>query len=120
MIWSVSMLVRGMTTVPERMMRIGSMGAPSVEEVARVGDAPGDRARGGRDRAREQRAGADALAALEVAVAGADAVRALAHEVAVHAEAHRAAGLAPVGAGLGEHAVEAFGFGLALDLLRAR
>ena len=40
--------------------------------------------------------------------------------LAVDGEAHRAAGLAPFEAGVAEDAVEALGFGLALDALRAR
>ena len=41
-------------------------------------------------------------------------------DVGVHAQAHRAAGHAPVEAGLAEDAVEALGLGLRLDLLGAR
>ena len=43
-----------------------------------------------------------------------------ASDVGVHAEAHRAAGDAPVEAGRAEDLVEALGLGLRLDLLRAR
>ena len=41
-------------------------------------------------------------------------------DVGVHAQAHRAAGLAPVEAGAAEDLVEALGLGLGLHLLRAR
>ncbi len=60
----------------------------------------------------------DALAAFEVAVAGADRVLALADQIAVHADAHRAARLAPLGTGIGEDPIEPLGFGGFLDLLR--
>ena len=90
------------------------------QEFARIGDAAAHGRGGRRGRAREQRARADALAAFEIAVARADAVLAVVDEVAVHAEAHRAAGFAPFGAGIDEHLREARALGFALDLLRAR
>ena len=66
---------------------------------------------------REYRSRADALAALEIAIARADAELARAGDVAVHAEAHRAARLAPFGAGGRQDLVEATRLGLGLDLL---
>src|SRR5512145_336014 len=109
MIWSVSMLLDGMTAVRERMTVIGSMSA-SVQELARIGDAPTHRGRSRGGGTREQGTRATALAALEVAVAGAHAVLALRHGVTVHAEAHRATRLAPLRAGIREHLGEAPGF----------
>ena len=64
-------------------------------------------------------AGAGALAADEVAVGGRDAALAWRHPLAVGGETHRAAGLAPFEARLGEHAVQALGFCLGLDAHRA-
>src|SRR4051812_38813054 len=68
----------------------GSDHLPHVGQVAR------DRRRRGHRRAHQVRPAALALAALEVAVAGRGAALAGLELVRVHAEAHRAAGLAPV------------------------
>ena len=89
-------------------------------QPARVGDDAGDRAGGRRQRRRQEGPAALALAALEVAVAGADRVLPGAELVAVHRDAHRAAGLAPLGAGRLEDLREALALGLALHLVRAR
>ena len=62
---------------------------------------------------------ARALAAFEVPVAGAHRVAAGLEAVAVHGDAHRAAGLAPLRARVAEHAVEAFRLRLLLHLLGA-
>ncbi len=61
------------------------------------------------------RARARPLAAAEVAVGGGGAALARRHQVAVDADAHRAAGLAPFEAGVAEDAVETLLLGLALD-----
>src|SRR5450432_1919196 len=121
MIWSMSMLAAGMTTVREVRDVNGSMvgWASRSEQFARVGDPAGERTGGRGDRACEQRAGTGALAPLEVAVAGADGVLPAPHQVAVHPEAHGAAGFAPLRAGIEEHPVKALGLGLALDVLGA-
>src|SRR6185436_15137586 len=71
-----------------------------------VGDLAFDRGRGGRERAGEQRAAALPLPALEVAVRGRHAVLAGLELVAVHRQAHGAAGLAPLAAGLLEDRVQ--------------
>ena len=55
-----------------------------------------------------------ALTALEIAVRGRRAALARLQLVGVHAEAHRAAGLAPVEAGVDEDLVEPFRFRLLL------
>src|SRR5215469_10707659 len=107
MIWSVSMLAAGSTTVREVSVLKGSIGWDRLSaELARIRHAPAHGAGRGSERAGEQRAGAGALAALEVAVAGADGVLASPDDIAVHAEAHRATGLAPLGARFEEHPVE--------------
>ena len=68
----------------------------------------GDGGGGGHLRADEVGASAAALAAFEVAVAGGGAALAGREDVGVHAQAHGAAGLAPLEAGLAEDVVEAF------------
>src|SRR4051795_13624709 len=65
------------------------------------------------------RAPAAALAALEVAVRGRGAALARGEDVRVHAQAHRAAGRAPVEAGVPEDRVQALLLGLRADLLGA-
>src|ERR1035437_8376782 len=89
-------------------------------ERARIGYDAGDGTGGVGERRGEERSPALALAPLEVAVRGADAVLAGLELVAVHGDAHRAARLAPLGAGRLEDRVEAFALGLTLDLLAAR
>ncbi len=77
-------------------------------------------ARRRREGAGEERAAALALAALEVAVGRAHGVLPGGELVAVHGEAHRAAGLAPLGTGGLEDLVETLALGLGLHLLGAR
>ena len=79
----------------------------------------GDGGGGGHLGADEVGAAAAALAAFEVAVGGGGAAFAGLEDVGVHSEAHGAAGLAPVEAGVAEDFVEAFALGLCLDLLGA-
>src|SRR5919199_126209 len=85
----------------------------NVREVARDGGG------GGHRRADEVRAPAAPLPALEVAVARGGATLAGPQDVGVHAEAHRAARLAPLEAGFAEDAVQPLGFRRTLDGLRA-
>src|SRR3982750_2365222 len=118
MIWSVSMLLVGRTTVREWMVFTAGMLVRS--EFARVGDAATNGRSGGGFGTGEQGARTHALSPLEIAIAGADGVVPRRHEVAIHSEAHRAAALAPFGTGVEEHAMEAFGLGSALDVLRSR
>src|SRR6185295_9364087 len=123
MIWSVSMLVAGMTTVRDRILVTGCMccGFPdSVQELARIRDPTADCGRGCGRRAREQRPRAGALTAFEIAIARAHAVLPGRDQVAVHAEAHRTAGFAPLGPGVDEHLSDSAPLGLELDLLRSR
>src|SRR2546426_7140689 len=85
-----------------------------------VDEVPGDGGRGRHRRRAEVGAATLALAALEIAVRGRGAALARGEDVRVHAEAHRAAGLAPVEAGLGEDPIEPLELGLLLDQHRAR
>ena len=107
MIWSVSMFVAGSTTVRERMTVTGCMALLALQRRNSRGSVirPRTAAAAAVSGTREQRARARALPALEVAIARADAVLARRDQVAVHAEAHRAAGLAPLGARVDEDLV---------------
>src|SRR3954449_8892667 len=115
MIWSVSTSARSMTVTPPRMVVIGSIGSPlpDVDEVAVHGG------RRGHLGGHEGRAPAATLPALEVAVRRARAALAGVQRVLVHAEAHGAAGGAPLEARGEEHLVQALLLGLAADLLGA-
>src|SRR6266571_3269459 len=84
-------------------------------QSADVGETAGDGGRRGHGRAHEMRAGALALAPLEVAVGRRGDALVLARRVAVHPDAHGAAGFAPLEAGRREDFVEAFCLGRALD-----
>ena len=86
---------------------------------ADVDEAALDGGGGGHLRGDEVGAPAAALAPLEVAVRGRGAALAGRERVRVHAEAHRAAGDAPVEPGRLEDLVEALPLGLGFDLLRA-
>src|SRR5213594_1163423 len=66
------------------------------------------------------RASTAALPALEIAVGRRGAALAGAQHVGIHAEAHRAAGVAPLEPGVPEHAVEPFALRLGFDALRSR
>src|SRR5437764_318705 len=123
MIWSVSTLARSSGTtrpfstvnfsiVRSSCCRLGP--SSNVDEVAL------DRRRRGHHRAYEMRTAARALASLEVAVGGRGATLSRRKTVRVHAEAHRAAGLAPFEARFAEDAIETFALGLLLDQARAR
>src|SRR5512135_3157676 len=90
------------------------------QKLAWIGNVPRDRRCRSDERTRQHRAHARTLPALEIAVARADDELARLADVAVHAQAHRAAGFAPFGAGGAEDFVQAFAFGVALDLLGAR
>src|SRR3984893_4747907 len=115
------MLAPGSTTVREVRVVNGSIIKARVsQQLARIGDPAAHRTGGCGEGTREQRARTAPLAALEVAVAGADGVLAASDHITVHAEAHGATRFAPLGTGLEKHAVEAFRFRLSLDLLRTR
>src|SRR5271170_1822787 len=89
-----------------------------VFPLADVGEVAGDGCGCSHLRADEVRASSASLAAFEIAVAGGGAALAGLENVGVHAEAHGAAGLAPLEASLDENLVEAFLFGLRLDVMR--
>src|SRR3954452_24355779 len=117
MIWSVSTSSRLRTEtgpVIVSMAFIGSAPVADVDEVALDGG------RRGHLRADEVGAPAAALAPLEVAVRGRGAALAGLEDVGVHAQAHRAAGAAPVEAGGAEDLVEPLGLGLGGHRLGAR
>src|SRR5207248_4493640 len=107
MIWSVSMLAAGSTTVREVSVVKGSIVLPrtkvALHQLARIGDPAAHRAGRGGEGAREEGACAASLAAFEIAIAGAHAVLAAPDHIAVHAEAHGAARVAPPRAPLAEH-----------------
>src|SRR5664279_5686786 len=86
-----------------------------VGQRSRSGYDAGHGTRGGGERRGEERSSALALPSLEVAVRGADAVLAGLELIAVHGDAHRTTGLAPLGSGRGEDSVEAFAFGLGFE-----
>src|SRR2546425_456974 len=69
----------------------------------------------GHDRAYEMRAAVLALAALEIAIAGAGAALVGRQDVDVHADTHAAASVEPLETGGGENLIQAFFFGLRLD-----
>ena len=75
----------------------------------------GDRGGGGHYWADEMRAAVFALAAFEIAIAGAGAAFVRRQDVGVHPDAHAAAGVAPLETGVAENLIEAFFFRLALN-----
>src|SRR5271156_2978502 len=75
----------------------------------------GDGGGGGHYGADQVGAAVAALAAFEVAVAGAGAAFVGGQDVGVHADAHAAASVAPLKTGVGEDFVETFFFGLGFD-----
>src|SRR4029079_9531779 len=118
MIWSVSTFSAGSGITALVNVRNGSAigwssatanGGKQLDagERPRVGDLAADCPRGRRDWRGEGRTRHLALAPLEVPVRGADRVLAGRELVAVHRDAHRAAGLAPLGAGGPEDLVQA-------------
>src|SRR5262245_6379706 len=88
--------------------------------LAHVDEVSGDRRSGGHARRHEMRAPFVALPPLEIAVRGRGATLLRLQLVGIHREAHGAARLAPVEAGLDEDLVEAFRLGLLLHQARAR
>src|SRR5688500_15692708 len=97
-----------------------AVGPSPVLPVADIGEVALDRRRGCHRRAHQVRAPAASLPAFEVAIARRRTALAFAEDVVIHAEAHRAARLAPFEAGLGKDAIEAFTLRVSLHLLRAR
>src|SRR6187551_3499805 len=89
----------------------------SVGEFTWISDAATNGRSGRGFGAGEQRTRALALAAFEIAIAGADGIVTGGYQVSIHAEAHRAAALAPFSAGVEEHLVQAFSLRGAFDCL---
>ena len=118
MIWSVSTSARGQrqdlaADLLERLHQF-RLHVADIDEVAR------DRRRRRHLRADEVRAAARPLPPLEVAVRGRGAALARQQDVRVHAQAHRAAGVAPLEARVDEDLVEALLLRLRLHQARAR
>src|SRR5688572_2536429 len=84
-------------------------------EIARARQRAPHGGRGGDERRDQVRAAALALTAFEVAVAGRGAALPGCELIGVHAEAHRAAGEAPLRAEVGEDLVETLCLGLEPD-----
>src|SRR4051794_17119781 len=124
MIWSVSTFSAGsgITRLLKLLNGSAMFSLPSGArgDGSRIGDDAVERGCGRRQRRGEERSRALALATLEVAIARADDVLARRALVAVHGDAHAAAGFAPLGACRAEDLVEAFALRLGLHLLRPR
>src|SRR5947199_206827 len=95
------------------------MSAMEVETTARMPKSRRAQGGGGGGRARQHGPPAGPLPALEVAVGRGDAVLPALEVVPVHGDAHRATGLAPLGAGVLEDPVEPLGLGGPLHRGRA-
>src|ERR1700685_969937 len=81
---------------------------------ADIGKVSGDRGRGGHHGTHQVGASASPLAPFEVAIAGGGAAFARLENIGVHAQAHGAAGLAPIKTGGAKDLIETFFFGLLL------
>src|SRR5213594_3530126 len=92
---------------------------PSVE-FPNVDQMTGDGGRGRHRRTDEVGAAATSLPSLEVPVAGRGAPFARPKDVRIHAEAHRAAGVAPLEAGFAKQRIETLRLGLPLHARRPR
>src|ERR1700730_15840602 len=89
------------------------------EQLTRVRDAAFDRTGGGRQRTDQQRSRSFSLTTFKIAIAGADRIMPGGDCVAIHAQTHRAAGLAPVSACRLESLCQSRRLGLIFDLLRS-
>src|SRR5229473_8288806 len=122
-IWSVSTLTRSSGITLPLCVENGCIVALLLDwgdvEVADVDEVTGDGGGCGHQRADQVRAAVFALAALEIAVGGAGAALVRRQHVGVHADAHAAAGIAPLETGGGEYLVQALFLGLRLDAARA-
>src|SRR5262249_4174505 len=95
-------------------------GSTSGSERPHVGEPAGDRGGRGHRRRHQMRARALALAPFEITIRRRRHALAGGRRLAVHPDAHRAARLPPLEAGLAEDAVEALRLGRALDQPGAR
>src|ERR1039458_4828447 len=91
-----------------------------VMPATHIDEVPGDSGGRGRGRAHQMGASFAALAPFEVSVAGGGAALPGRENVRIHAQAHRASGLAPLGASLDENAIQPLALGLMLHAFRAR
>src|SRR6185437_3358260 len=97
MIWSVSTLVRRSGTARPVCETNASMMVRVSLQVCGGGEAAGDGRGGGDRRGHQVGAATLALATFEVAVGGRGRALSRLQRVRVHAQAHRAAGAAPLG-----------------------
>ena len=81
---------------------------------------PGDRRGGDHGRRHYMRPRTAPLAAAEIAIGGRGAALAGRNDIAIDADAHRAAGVRPFEAGIAENTIEPFFLGLPFHLRRAR
>ena len=96
------------------------MGWNRVElPFADIGKVTGDSCRGGHHGAYQMGASAPPLSPFEVPIAGGSAAFAGSENVWIHAQAHGAAGLAPVKTGGAKDFIQTFLFGLLLHVLRS-
>src|SRR5215469_15256567 len=128
MIWSVSTLLRRSGTARPVCVTNGSMSkslqvaviTAQRSQVGGRGQPARDGGGGGNGGRHQVGAAALALTAFEVPVRGRGAALPRGKRVGVHAQAHRAASRPPLGAGRGEHLVEALFLGERADLHRTR
>src|ERR1700692_3532343 len=101
-----------------------SLNAPAaaapLQELPWVGDSAPHGGSGGGHGTHQQGSRAHALAPFEISVAGAHRVLPRTDRIAVHSQAHRTSGLAPVGAGVLENLSQSQVLRVAFDLLRTR
>src|SRR5215203_1888592 len=115
---SVSTLARSSgATRPSREMNLSML---CLAERAHIDKMAGYRRRRRHRRTDEMRAAAGTLTAFEIAIGSRCATFARRQLIFVHAQAHRAPGLAPFEAGFDEDLVEAFLFRLPLHEARTR
>src|SRR4051812_40687247 len=112
MIWSVSMFSCGTRTALDVNFTGHLPQFPNIRNTAR------NCACRSRQRRREQRAPALALASFKVSIAGADRRLARLELIAVHRETHAASRFTPLGTGVLENLVETFRLCGFLDLIR--
>src|SRR5260370_13843896 len=91
-----------------------------LSQIRWHGEMPGHGSGCGHGRRHQVGTAAGTLAALKVPVAGRGRALTWREDVAVHAQAHGAAGRPPLKAGVGELLVQPFFLGLRLDQRRAR
>src|SRR5437764_13556656 len=94
---------------------LASLKAP----LANIRELSCNRGGGGHHRADQVRASASPLSAFKVSIAGRGATLARLQDVRVHSQTHRTAALAPFKTCVEKDAIKPFGFGGALDCLRA-